>query len=84
MGIRIEKRRVISNTLLYLTPPLSVLATMIAGLFVFALLGFAPLTTMYHFFVSPLTTGYGLAELFLKALRPASGPMSGTLAQRVN
>jgi general nucleoside transport system permease protein len=67
MGIRIEKRRVISNTLLYLTPPLSVLATMIAGLFVFALLGFAPLTTMYHFFVSPLTTGYGVAELFLKA-----------------
>lgn len=67
MGIRIEKRRVISNTLLYLTPPLSVLATMIAGLFVFALLGFSPLTTMYHFFISPLTTGYGVAELFLKA-----------------
>ncbi|MGI9417142.1 MAG: ABC transporter permease [Geminicoccaceae bacterium] len=51
----------------YLAPVFAVLATIIAGFLLFALIGYDPIETLYHFFVSPLTSRYGLAELVVKA-----------------
>jgi simple sugar transport system permease protein len=49
------------------TPPAAVLATLVAGSILFAGLGFDPLESLYAFFVSPLTTAYGIGELAVKA-----------------
>ncbi len=65
--IRIEPRRDPPAALFYLTPVLAVAATVALGALLFAALGYAPGRTLYHFFVSPLTTVNGLAELALKA-----------------
>ena len=51
----------------YLAPVFAVLATIVAGFLLFALMGYDPLDTLYHFFISPLTSRYGLAELVVKA-----------------
>ncbi len=67
MALKIEPRREPPTALFYLTPLLAVAATVALGAGLFAALGYAPGTTLYHFFVSPLTTVNGLAELGLKA-----------------
>jgi simple sugar transport system permease protein len=67
MSLRIEPRRGISWQMLYLTPPLAVLLTVLTGFALFVLMGYDPFRALYAFFVSPLTTGYGLAELGVKA-----------------
>lgn len=67
MAMRIEARREVSRTMLWATPPLSVAATVVAGLLLFWGLGYAPGPTLWAFFISPLTTVYGLSELALKA-----------------
>jgi simple sugar transport system permease protein len=67
MAIRIEPRREVSRTLLYLTPLLAVALTVLAGFFIFLFMGYDPLITLYHFFVSPVTSFYGLSELGVKA-----------------
>jgi len=51
----------------YLAPVLAVALTLIAGVILFALMGYDPFETLYHFFISPLSTRYGLAELIVKA-----------------
>ena len=67
MSLKVEARRDVSRTMLYLTPPLSVALTVLAGAVMFVLMGYEPLRALHSFFVSPLLTGYGLAELALKA-----------------
>jgi simple sugar transport system permease protein len=67
MSPRIEARPEISHQLLYVTPLLAVALTVVAGFFIFLLMGYNPLQALYHFFVSPLTSLYGLSELTLKA-----------------
>jgi simple sugar transport system permease protein len=66
MTFRVEPRAG-SPTLDALVPPLSVLATFAASGILFALLGYKPFSTMYAFFVAPLTTLNGWSELALKA-----------------
>jgi simple sugar transport system permease protein len=66
MALRIEPRREQSRTLLYLTPFLAVLLTVATGFVLFLLMGYDPLASLYHFFVSPLLTVYGLSELLVK------------------
>ncbi len=51
----------------YLTPVLAVALTIAAGFVLFALMGYDPLETLYHFFIAPISTQYGLAELAVKA-----------------
>ena len=51
----------------YLAPVLAVALTVLAGAILFALMGYDPIETLYHFFISPLSTRYGLAELLVKA-----------------
>jgi simple sugar transport system permease protein len=67
MALKIEPRREISRTLLYATPVLAVVLTIVAGFFIFVAMGFDPLASLYHFFVSPLLSVYGLSELMVKA-----------------
>ena len=49
------------------TPVLAVVLTVIAGFLLFLAMGRDPLNALYHFFVSPVSTRYGLAELGVKA-----------------
>jgi general nucleoside transport system permease protein len=67
MSLRIEARPEISRQLLYVTPLLAVALTVVAGFFIFLFMGYNPLLALYHFFISPLTSFYGLSELALKA-----------------
>jgi simple sugar transport system permease protein len=67
MSLKIEARPEISRRLLYVTPLLAVALTVIAGFFIFLFMGYSPLLALYHFFISPLTSLYGLSELALKA-----------------
>ena len=51
----------------YLAPVLAVALTVLAGFLLFALMGYDPFSTLYHFFISPISTRYGIAELIVKA-----------------
>jgi simple sugar transport system permease protein len=50
-----------------LTPVLAVGLTIVAGMVLFALMGYDPLETLYHFFIAPVSSRYGVAELLVKA-----------------
>ncbi len=67
MRLKIEPRRETSRNLLYLTPFLAVVLTVLSGFVLFLLMGYDPLAALYHFFVSPLLSLYGLTELMVKA-----------------
>ncbi|MCW0182483.1 ABC transporter permease [Zavarzinia sp.] len=67
MALKIEARRQISTRMLYMTPFIAVFATVVAGFFLFMLLGADPFEALYEFFISPLETKYGLSELGVKA-----------------
>jgi ABC-type uncharacterized transport system permease subunit len=65
--VKLESRGEINNTMVYLTPLLAVTLTFVSGFVLFAVLGQKPLEALYVFFVSPLTSVYGISELFVKA-----------------
>ncbi len=65
--MRIEARGAPSRVMLALTPLLAIALTVVAGLILFAALGYAPLSVLETYFVAPLRTTYGLAELGVKA-----------------
>ena len=67
MRFRIEQRRQVSTSLLWLTPVLSVFCTVAVAGVLFACLGYAPLRALYELFVKPLLSVQGLTELALKA-----------------
>ena len=66
-GWRLERRPAPSRSMLLATPPLAVALTVLAGAALFALLGFDPLAALAAYFVTPLSTLYGLGELGVKA-----------------
>jgi simple sugar transport system permease protein len=53
--------------MLYLTPFLAVILTMLAGLVLFAVLGKDPIEAIRIIFLQPLTSASGLSELIVKA-----------------
>ncbi len=65
--IRLEPRKQHSEAMIYLTPVLALVLTMITGMIIFAFLGKDPLVALYTYFVLPLSTTYGLTELVVKA-----------------
>ena len=67
MRLKIEPRREPSRALVYATPVFAIALTLLSGLFLFALMGYDPLSTLYYFFVAPLLTLFGLSEIMLKA-----------------
>ena len=67
MRFRVEPRREIPGALLWLTPAVAVLATVVAAAALFALLGHNPLPALWELFVKPLLSVQSLTELALKA-----------------
>ncbi len=65
--IRLVPRKQPAKHLAYLTPVIAVLLTILAGGLLFALMGYDPIETLYQFFIAPVSTRYGLAELMVKA-----------------
>jgi simple sugar transport system permease protein len=53
--------------MLFATPILAVVLTLIAGLIMFAILGADPIEALYAFFISPVDNWYGVGELGVKA-----------------
>ncbi|KAA5607696.1 ABC transporter permease [Roseospira marina] len=53
--------------MVYLTPLVAAGLTAVAGLILFAALGHDPVRALTIFFISPLTTSFGLTELIVKA-----------------
>ncbi|MDQ2802562.1 MAG: ABC transporter permease [Pseudomonadota bacterium] len=67
MRFKVEPRRQVSKSLLWLTPVLSVLCTVAVAAILFACLGYAPARALGDLFVAPLLSVQGLTELALKA-----------------
>jgi len=65
--VRLEPRGEPSRLLTWLSPVIAVGMTLVAGAVLFALLGFDPARALWMFFVTPLSSVYGLAELGVKA-----------------
>ncbi|MDJ0610380.1 MAG: ABC transporter permease [Kiloniellales bacterium] len=64
---RLEPRGEAARWLVYVTPVLAVALTVASGLLLFGLMGRDPVQAVYTFFVVPVSTAYGLSELFVKA-----------------
>ncbi|MEM7223332.1 MAG: ABC transporter permease [Pseudomonadota bacterium] len=65
--VRLERRPQHSQLMVYLSPVIAVVLTLVSGLFIFAALGEDPLVSLYTFFVLPISDLYGLTELLVKA-----------------
>ncbi len=64
---RLIKRKEPSRAMVYLTPLIALLMTLLAGVLMFLVLGVPVGEALYAFFVEPLTSEYGLAEMGVKA-----------------
>lgn len=64
---RLIKRKEPSKAMVYLTPVIALVLTLLAGVLMFLVLGVPVGEALYAFFIEPLTTEYGLAELGVKA-----------------
>ena len=67
MPIRLELRGEISRSMIYWSPIFAVVLTFIAGIIMFAILGVDPIAAIFTFFIEPLNSIDGIAELFVKA-----------------
>ncbi|MEP3280527.1 MAG: ABC transporter permease [Stappiaceae bacterium] len=67
MRLELEKRSEHSKAMAILSPLLAIALTVIFGAFLFASLGINPLKGLYAYFIEPLTAGWSLEELAVKA-----------------
>ncbi len=67
MSIRLEQRGEMSRAMIYGSPLIAVVLTLIAGAGLFAILGVDPLDALVTYFITPIATLDGVAELFVKA-----------------
>ena len=67
MRIKLEPRVVSSQWMRYAGPVMALAATVIVGAILFAALGKSPATGIYAFFIAPVTTLTGVADLLVKA-----------------
>ena len=65
--LRLEARPVPSRSAVVAAPLIAALATLCVGFVVFSALGKNPLVAFDAFFIAPIATRYGVAELLLKA-----------------
>ncbi|MFP5515836.1 MAG: ABC transporter permease [Alphaproteobacteria bacterium] len=65
--IRLEPRGQASKTMVYATPLLAVVLTLLSGFILFLAMGFDPVKALHAFFIAPLTSVRGLGELVVKA-----------------
>ena len=67
MRLRLEARPEPSRTAMWIAPLLAAMATLGVGFIVFEAFGKNPLAAFDAFFIEPVATRYGIAELLLKA-----------------
>ncbi|MBI36217.1 MAG: sugar ABC transporter permease [Alphaproteobacteria bacterium] len=67
MVFKLEPRAVPSRVMIYQSPIIAVLLTLLAGMVMFRLLGTDPLQALDAFFIEPISTLDGIAELLVKA-----------------
>ena len=65
--LRLELRGEMSRSMIYWSPFFAVILTFIAGMIMFTILGVDPLKAIITFFIEPLNSLDGIAELFVKA-----------------
>jgi simple sugar transport system permease protein len=53
--------------MIYLSPVLAILMTLIVGGIIFSFMGKNPFDALYTFFILPINNSYGISELFVKA-----------------
>lgn len=68
MSWRIEPRQSVSAFTKVFAPFVAVILTLIVGGALFSFLGYAPVETLFAFFVEPISSLYGLTELLVKAV----------------
>lgn len=61
------KRQLPSVLMVYLSPVLALVLTLLAGSLLFIIMSVSPLEALRAFFISPLSSWYGLSELAVKA-----------------
>ncbi len=64
---KLIKRQAPSTTMVYLSPVLALLLTLAASIILFIIMGVSPSAALHAFFVEPISSGYGLSELMVKA-----------------
>ncbi len=67
MLLKLEARGQRSRPMVYLTPVLAIVLTLIAGTIMFAWLGYPPLQALEAYFIKPVSSAYGVSELLVKA-----------------
>lgn len=65
--LRLERRPQSSTLMRWLTPPLAVLLTILAGGMLYAILGKDPVEAIRIVFIEPFTLAYSRSQLFIKA-----------------
>jgi len=67
MLLRLEQRPEVSKSMVYGSPLIAVVLTILTAMLMFALLGVDPVKAIATFFIEPISTLDGLAELCVKA-----------------
>ena len=67
MLLRLEQRPEVSKSMVYASPLIAVVLTILTAMVMFALLGVDPVKAIATFFIEPISTVDGLAELCVKA-----------------
>ncbi len=67
MLVRLEQRPEASKSMVYVSPVIAVVLTVLTAMVMFALLGVDPVKAIETFFVEPVSSLDGLAELLVKA-----------------
>ena len=65
--IALTPRKEIPLSLTLLTPVVAIALTLVMGAVIFATLGYDPAAALYQFFIAPVSRGYQVADLFVKA-----------------
>ena len=64
---KLIKRPEPSRQMVFVSPVLALFLTLLAGIILFLIMGVSPTAALYAFFIEPLTSLYGWAELGVKA-----------------
>ena len=67
MLLKLEKRSEPSKAMVYLTPIIALILTILTSLVLFEFLEVSPIEALNNFFILPLDTQYDISELFVKA-----------------
>ena len=64
---RLVKRQTPSKAMIYLSPLLAIVLTLLSSVILFLIMDVSPLAALHAFFIEPIATVYGVTELAVKA-----------------